>query len=238
MPPGLSVAEHRHDGAQIYFVLEGNYLERLQGTTHRLAPGAAMFRPNGESHENAVLGEDPVLTLIVTVEGSRLADLERQKHETTCLHSIILNEVRSEIVRELRAGDAMAVVALEGWTLLLLSHAQRLLCDTGARAPQWLADAVQFIERSYRSRLSLITVARHVGVHPATLAAAFRRYHHRSVGEWIRDLRLRYAHRALITSSRPIKEIAIESGFYDQAHFGRNFKIRFGVSPAQVRARA
>jgi AraC family transcriptional regulator len=97
---------------------------------------------------------------------------------------------------------------------------------------------VQYIERSYRMRLSLTTVARHVGVHPATLAAAFRRYHHRSVGEWIRDLRLRYAHDALITSRRPIKEIAVEAGFYDQAHFGRHFKIRFGVSPASVRSRA
>src|ERR1700710_1316044 len=37
MPPGLNVAEHRHDGAQIYFVLEGNYLERQQEQTHRLS---------------------------------------------------------------------------------------------------------------------------------------------------------------------------------------------------------
>lgn len=236
MPPGLDVAEHRHNGAQIYFVLEGDYVERQGGKAYLLGPGSAWFRPPRECHENSVVGGEPVLTLIVTIEGERLAHLQRANHPSTYLHSVILNEVRGEIVREIRAGDATAAMALEGWTLLLLSHTERMLADTGSRTPEWLADAVQFIERSYRAPLSLVTVAKHVAVHPATLAAAFRRYHHRSVGEWIRDLRLRYAHDALVSSNRPIKEIALEAGFYDQAHFGRHFKIRFGVSPASVRS--
>jgi AraC-like DNA-binding protein/quercetin dioxygenase-like cupin family protein len=213
MPPGLDVAEHRHNGAQIYFVLEGDYVERQQGNEYRLGPGSAWFRPPRERHENSVVGDEPVLTLIVTIEGERLARLGRLTHESTYLQSVILNEVRSEILREIRAGDATAAVALEGWTLLLLSHTERMLSDAGARAPEWLGAAIQFIERSYRTPVSLVSVARHVAVHPATLAAAFRRYHHRSVGEWIRDLRLRYAHEALVSTSRPIKEIALEAGF-------------------------
>lgn len=237
MPPGLEVEEHRHDGAQIYFVLEGEYIERQHGKTHRLGPGAAMFRPQHEMHENAVVGSEPVLTLIVTVEGKRLADLEKRQVQSTYLHSLLLNEARSEIIREIRNGDAAAAIALEGWTLLLLSHAERMLFDVPAPSPPWLNDAVHFIERSYRRPLSLGAVADQVGVHPATLAAAFRRYHRRSVGEWIRDLRLRFAHEELVGSRRPIKEIALDAGFYDQAHFGRHFKNRFGISPALARAR-
>jgi AraC family transcriptional regulator len=238
MRPGLEVGAHRHDGAQIYFVLEGDYEERQQGQAYRLGPGSAWFRPPRECHENSVVGGDPVLTLIITVEGDRLAHLQRVSRQSKPLHSVILNEVRSEMVREIRGGDSTAAVALEGWTLVLLSHTERMLAEGGRQAPEWLADAVQFIERTYRSPVSLLTVARHVAVHPATLAAAFRRYHHRSVGEWIRDLRLRYAHDALVSTNRPIKEIALEAGFYDQAHFGRHFKSRFGTSPASLRARS
>jgi len=238
MRPGHAVGAHRHDGAQIYFVLEGDYEERQQGTAHRLGPGAAWFRPPRACHENAVVGDGPVLTLIITIEGERLTRLQQASGQSMPLHSVVLNEVRGEIVRELRAGDANAATALEGWTLVLLSQAQRMLASGDTRAPEWLADAVRFIERCYRSPLSLASIARHVAVHPATLAAAFRRYHRRSVGEWIRDLRLRYAHEALVSTNRPIKEIALEAGFYDQAHFGRHFKTRFGTSPAAVRSRS
>jgi AraC family transcriptional regulator len=237
MPPRLDVGEHRHDGAQIYFVLEGDYSEQLHGRMNHLGPGAAWFRRPQEPHSNRVQGDDAVLTLIVTVEGDRLSYLERRAPESSYLHSVLLNEVRTELVREIRSGDADAALSLEGWTLLLLSRTQRALCTGSDRAPHWLEHAVDFIEKSYRQPLTLDAVAAHVGVHAATLAAGFRRYHRRSVGSWIRDLRLRYAHEALIATKRPIKEIALEAGFYDQAHFGRHFKRCYGVSPAALRGR-
>jgi AraC-like DNA-binding protein/quercetin dioxygenase-like cupin family protein len=235
MPPHLEVGEHEHDGAQIYFVLEGEYVERVHGRTNHLGPGSAWFRRQHEPHENAVEGDGAVLTLIVTVEGDRLTYLESRAPASTPLHSIVLNEVRSEVVREIRSGDATAATALEGWTLVLLSRTERLLCDVAVQPPEWLADAVRVIECDYLGPLSLESVARHVGVHPATLAAGFRRYHGRSVGEWIRNLRLRYAHEAITHSKRAIKEIALEAGFYDQAHFGRHFKRRYGIPPATLR---
>lgn len=237
MPPRLEVDDHQHDGAQIYFVLEGEYVERVEGTVNSLGPGAAWFRRPRERHANRVEGDDAVLTLIITIEGDRLAQIGRHAHRSAYLHSLILNDVRREMVRAIRSGDASAALALEGWTLLLLSRTEQILCDMGDRPPEWLAKAVQFIEESYLAPLSLDAVARHVGVHPATLSAAFRRYHQRSVGEWIRSLRLRHAHAALIGSRRPIKEICIEAGFYDQAHFGRHFKRCYGISPAALRTR-
>lgn len=149
---------------------------------------------------------------------------------------MLLDDLRSEIARELRRSDAATTMALEGWTLLLLSRAARWNGEEQDDPPEWLGDAVQYIERAYAGHLSLASVARHVGAHPATLAAAFRRFHRTSVGEFIRDLRLSRARIALVQSRRPIKEIALDSGFYDQAHFGRLFKRRYGVSPASMRA--
>lgn len=235
MPEGLVVPEHFHDGAQIYFVLEGTYIETLWGRPHTLGPGTAWFRPPRARHENAVAGDEAALTLIVTFEERRFAGIERQCGGARRLPSMLLDDVRQEITREIRRADPATLVALEGWTLLLLSRAARL-AGAEADAPEWLGDAVQFIERAYRGRLSLAVVAAHVGTHPATLAAAFRRFHRTSVGQFIRDLRLRDARAELLESRRPIKEIALDTGFYDQAHFGRLFKRRFGVSPASMRA--
>jgi AraC family transcriptional regulator len=232
MAQHLVVPEHAHDGAQIYFVLEGEYAETIQGRSYVLSPGAAWFRPPRERHANAVIGDEAALTLILTVEGERFDSVRRRVDSPSRLRSILLDEARSEIVSALRRGDNLGV---EGWSLLLLSR-----MDDGGQAllpvPEWLADAVLYIEHSYVMPLSLSDVAAHVGVHPATLAAAFRRFHHTSVGEFIRSLRLRRAREALLDSRRPIKEIALDAGFYDQAHFGRCFRRRFGMSPAAFRA--
>lgn len=47
--------------------------------------------------------------------------------------------------------------------------------------------------------------------------------------------RLDRARMALIHSGRPIAEIAVDAGFYDQAHFSNRFKRIYGHSPAAYR---
>ena len=236
MPKGLVVPEHAHEGGQIYFVLEGTYVETTRGRPHLLPAGSAWFRPPAEAHENRVAGDGEALTLIATFDRSRLANLERRAWSPHTLQSMLVDEVRSEIIREIRRGDAGSTLAVEGWTLLLLSRTARLLSGGESGAPEWLGDARRFIERSYRQPLTLSAVASHAGVHPATLAAAFRRFHRTSVGQRIRELRLRYARKELLESRRALKDIALDARFYDQAHFGKVFKHRFGVSPAALRS--
>ena len=236
MPAGLVVPEHEHEGGQIYFVLDGTYVETIRGKSHLLPAGAAWCRPPAEAHENRVAGDADVLTLIATFDRSRLESIERRAWSPRSLQSMMLDEVRSEIMREIRRGDPVSGMAIEGWALLLLSRTERLLCGGAEGAPEWLEEAVRFIERSYRQPLTLSAVAAHVAVHRATLAVAFRRFHQVSVGQYIRELRLRYARSELLQSRRAIKDIALDARFYDQAHFGKVFKHRFGVSPAALRS--
>lgn len=236
MPAGLVVPEHEHEGGQIYFVLDGTYVETIRGRSHLLPAGAAWFRPPAEAHQNRVAGDGEVLTLIATFDRSRLESLERRAWSPRTVQSMMLDEVRFEIMREIRRGDAASGTAVEGWSLLLLSRTERLLCSEADGAPEWLEEAVRFIEHSYRQTLTLSAVAAHVAVHRATLAVAFRRFHRVSVGQYIRELRLRWARAELLESRRAIKDIALDARFYDQAHFGKVFKHRFGVSPAALRS--
>jgi AraC family transcriptional regulator len=236
MPRGTALDEHGHEEAQICFVLEGEYFETTRGRAWRLAPGVTWFRPPGELHSNVVAREQDALTLLVSIERERFKRLERLHPDPRLLRSVLLDEFRSELIGEFQRGDACAALALEGWALLLLSQTERLLGSRADAPPEWLHDAVRLIEGSFCNPISLATVAARIAVHPATLAAAFRRYHQVSVGELIRELRLRHARQALRGSRAPIKQIAVEAGFYDQAHLGRCFKRRFGISPAFCRA--
>jgi AraC-like DNA-binding protein/quercetin dioxygenase-like cupin family protein len=232
MPPGLVLREHRHEGAQLYFVLEGSYLEASGDHEQVLGGGATWFRDAGVAHRNAVVGRDPALTMIVTANPSRLRYLAGRQRRGP-IRSLLVDDVRSEILDEIGRGDEAAGAALEGWALLLLSRVERALAG---RAPgDRLRDAVDYIERSYAEPISLLDVAAAVGMQPATLAAAFRRGFRTSVGERIRQVRLREAKNALLSGRAPIKQIAVECGFFDQAHLTRWCKRAFGLSPGELR---
>ena len=69
----------------------------------------------------------------------------------------------------------------------------------------------------------------------------FSRTFHLVVGmplrDYVRDLRLRRAHRLLVTSKLSLTNIAVESGFYDLPHFDKAFRHRLGISPHEFRLR-
>lgn len=48
--PGGWLGVHAHDQAEVYHVLEGELLLRIDGTEHRLRPGSTVFLPGGASH--------------------------------------------------------------------------------------------------------------------------------------------------------------------------------------------
>jgi AraC family cel operon transcriptional repressor len=54
--------------------------------------------------------------------------------------------------------------------------------------------------------------------------------------QYINDLRMTHAARALTGSNEPLAEIADEIGLPNLSHFHKTFRARYGVTPAQYRA--
>jgi AraC family transcriptional regulator len=237
--PGLDLPDHRHDGAQIYLLLEGRYVESTAGHEHLLTPGICWFRGASVVHRNSVPGSEPALCLMVTADVDRLSWLRDRRRVSGRIPSLVIEEVRAEMLRELRIGDDVSRAALEGWSLLLLSVAERArVGQLDCRARELVDEASLLIERRFSEPVSLASIAAELAVHPLTLAAAFRRFCNTSVGERLRSVRLHHARRALVSGRAPIKQIAAECGFFDQAHLGRWCKRAFGQSPAQIRKSA
>jgi AraC-like DNA-binding protein len=81
-------------------------------------------------------------------------------------------------------------------------------------------------------------VASHLAMSPRNLSRVFET-HNCSLTRWIWQERLALAHRQLAdpsSSSRSIGDIAMGCGFSTQAHFAREFKRRYGITPTQHRA--
>lgn len=232
VPAGLRLARHAHSSGQLVCVLAGNYAETWRRGELRLRPGSVLFRPPGEEHENA-FDRDGVLALVISYPRERVSALgaSRPPAELPTLPLLLRHQVRLELDRD----DPAACHALEGLALILLSRVERAQqCE----APAWLPDALAYIQQHFHQPISLTSVAGALGLHRALLAAAFRRHCGRSVGQAIRDARLCRAIDRIRSSNLPLSELAIECGFFDQAHLGRVTKRVTGHTPGEIRAAA
>lgn len=221
MPAGLRLAEHAHDSGQICFVLEGEYRENER----LLSAGMMHVRAPGELHANAFAPDDDALTLLISIDPGRWIAAPHRAMR-------MLTDVASEMRREMRRGDDAARAALEGLSMLTLARVARMTDE-----PEWLGDAIAYIERHYAEPLTLARVAAAMGLGRSTLSMAFRRCRNSSVGKTIRAIRVARA-KALLEERMPLAEVAFRCGFHDQAHFTRVFRALAGTTPGDYRSKS
>jgi len=231
---GAELADHSHETGQICFVLEGEMRERAGGRDDYLRPGMLRSRAPGFQHTVSASPESDLLTLLLFIDHDRWIPIESVAPRTA---DVVLRGYADQIRRELGRVDDAGRLALEGWTMLAVSSAARTRDLPSTTSPPWLGDAVALIERRACEPISLTILASVLGVHRATLAAAFRRFLDTSVGESIREVRVRRVIRTLTETKVPLCEIATTCGFHDQAHMGRVFRKATGFSPGAYRAR-
>ncbi|MEZ4654992.1 MAG: AraC family transcriptional regulator [Candidatus Eisenbacteria bacterium] len=125
----------------------------------------------------------------------------------------------------------------ECWIVETLAQAARQVrFDDGGPPPGWLLRVRDRLEGEFSDPITLHGLARDAKVHPSHLARAFRDHFGRTVGEYLRARRLRYARHRLEATDDPIAEIAFAAGFADQAHLTRTFAARWGHPPGRYRA--
>ena len=229
---------HAHDHDQLCAVLEGQYEESCDARAVALRAGNVLWRRAGKIHAN-VIGDDDVEVILVDIEPDRSRRLG--------LYSVgrvayfvrgIFDEIYRELAGEVHRSDQASRIAIEGLVCLLAARMGRLCTLPKSAMPEWLSKAVELIRCEYSRKIGLSQVAAASGVHPVTVAVAFRRHFGKSVGDYVMDLRVAHARQELANTQRPIAEIAQEAGFYDESHMGRVFRRRFRVSPGAIRRRS
>ncbi len=94
----------------------------------------------------------------------------------------------------------------------------------------------QYINDHYAEDLRLDNMAALVGMSPSAFSRFFKMRTGKSLSDYILDIRLGYAARLLVDSTRNISEICYESGFNNLSNFNRIFKSKRGSTPRDFRA--
>ena len=92
-----------------------------------------------------------------------------------------------------------------------------------------------YLQDNYGSDISLADLGRFVNLHPRYLCTLFRQIRGKTVGEFLREIRLERAKRLLLYTSLSMTEIALETGFNSSQYFSRIFSQREGIDPRTFR---
>lgn len=143
------------------------------------------------------------------------------------------------MIRALRQGtDAQRALAAATFQKLL--YEWLTLTENQRRDIPYLAKIEQVIEDMHNrldGSLSVQKMAKTAGMSEVVFRRRFKTVTGQSPKKFYLDLRLDQAEALLYFGQQFVDETAAALGFYDQFHFSKMFKKRFGKSPSSLRSR-
>jgi AraC-like DNA-binding protein len=133
---------------------------------------------------------------------------------------------------------------VEGQTLVVSVHTRTAACLEPQEFPARGLDARQLqvingaIDEKIGETISVSMLSSLAGLSRSRFSQAFRRSVGRTPHEHVVRVRIERAMELMLESDAPLSEIALETGFCDQAHFTNAFRRAADMTPTQWRKHA
>jgi AraC family transcriptional regulator len=226
--------EHDHALAYFCMLVDGAYAEESGGRAIEYHSYEVGFHPARTPHRDRV-GARGGRFLCVEIAPGLIGDGEvrLRPHLHALPGSVSLQMLR--VLRALRAGTLSALdLESVAWELCGEASTDRAIAERGA-AP-WMARLLAILEETCSEPVTVRQLADRLGLHPVHVAREFRRRHGLTVGEYVNELRVRAACRAIRTGRDSLSDVAHCAGFADHAHFCRVFRRSLGCTPSAFAA--
>jgi AraC family transcriptional regulator len=224
-PANFEIQPHSHASAVITLVLAGGFHETVQDSKYHCIPGSILMKPASVQHK-----------LKYSSCGVRCLLIETSCIDFPSVDLLNAKDLTHSIRKEFLTHDQSSeVVMAERIHHLASAHPQGVRAKPFKQPPSWLQTAKDFMNDRARDPIGLANIAEAAGVHPSHLSEVFHKIFRCTAGEYLRCLRLNWAMSEITNSHRPVVEIALEAGFYDQSHFYRFFKRHTGLNPIEMR---
>lgn len=248
--PQYFMSYHWHVEFEIIRILSGSFILTLDEQEMSVPAGSVIFIPAGALHSG--IPDDCVyecivldMNLLMNKSDSCIKPIRQVMN-----HEVELQSVYPESYNDIHQiawnlFDAMGAKK-EGYQLLVLGTLYQLfgtIFAIGAYAPATsqvprdhkrilqLKQALEFMESSYNSRLTLEEIAESVTMSPKYFCRFFQEMTHRTPIDYLNYYRIERACYQLLTTNQSITEVAYNSGFNDLSYFIKTFKKYKGTTP-------
>ena len=227
----------------IHFITKGKGVYQINGKSYSLSRGQGFLIPQNISNIYTADDRDPWEYHYATFYG---ADADTLVHhaglDDQCVTFSFPTDpafiaLLDQIMACCRENNAKGYDII-GYFLLLMSRLvqqnemdNKETCQTS----QYLSKAVSYIEDHYPYGISVLDIARFIGIDRSYLYRIFKSHLHISPTQYLNDYRLKKAVELMQKESISLHEIALSVGFYDVSHFSRSFTPRYGMQPGAYR---
>jgi AraC family transcriptional regulator len=228
---------HFHENPYFMYVLQGNLYDINKKTRTHCESGSLIFHNWQEAHYNTKETSyargfhiefprkwfDQRKLDISLWEGSRLIGHPR-------LHYLL-----GKLYFEFKCQDSYSELSIELLLLQLCENIQTIefLPD---KEPAWVGSLRQILHEDSEN-VNLKSLSRQLGIHPVHISRAVPKYFASSLGDYLRQQKIKQALSYILNENYSLTEIANICGFSDQSHFTRTFKDYFNKTPSEFRKR-
>ncbi|HET9100531.1 MAG TPA: AraC family transcriptional regulator [Acidobacteriaceae bacterium] len=233
---GSTYEEHGNERASIVFIEKGMHTKRFGRSTLHLPRGSMLLIPPSYLQVDSFEWNTVILAAEIPAElMQQLRDYGVVLHDHVQISACDAAPLRNRLQQELRKPDELSGLVFEAIIAEFVVDAVRKTRREKRTATSRMQQARDLLHDRMSEPLRLRDVAAALEVHPSQLSRDFRRSFGTTPGEYLRRLRHQYATRQIEETSKPLAEIAANSGFADQAHLSRAFKRYNGFSPSRYR---
>jgi AraC family transcriptional regulator len=235
--PEREVVRHTHEEGHFVLVTGGVYLSSARDAPALCTAPTLIYNPPGTTHRDCFRSESGrFFTISVAASALGHAMSFTDLPDSAFVLPPHLVALARRVGRECLSPDGASSLVAEALCLELLARTSRSFDRERPRSPGWLRRARELLHDACgEEEMSIAGIAAAVGVHPVHLARTFRHHFRCTPGEYLRRCRLEKAAALLAGGSKPLAEVALESGFADQSHLAKAFKRAYGVTPSAYR---
>jgi AraC family transcriptional regulator len=235
--PEDTIARHTHEDTHFQFLLKGRYITSAVGLDSLCDPPAVIFNPAGTTHRDRFHTRGGSFLALSVAPGvmNRIGDNRLLEQRAVGFSGGEVLWLGARLRRELRQCDELSPIVIEGLALELLANVARQDTRRTWSSAPWLSAAFQQVQDCYRDKLTVRGIASLAGVQPLVLGRSFREAFGSSLGEMLRRRRVQRAEELLRRRDLSLAEIALATGFADQAQLTKAFRRVTGLTPAVYR---
>lgn len=248
--PQYNMSFHWHVEFEIIRILSGSFSLTLDEYEVSAPTGSVIFIPAGSLHSgipNNCIYECIVFDM----------NMLMNKNDSCCrqIRQIIDHEINLQIVYPDSYNDIHQITwslfdamgsKKEGYQMLVLGTLYQLFgtifskgwfSSAPLQTPRshkrvvQLKQALEFIESSYASQVTLEEISQSVNMSPKYFCRFFQEMTHRTPIDYLNYYRIERACYQLLTSGQSITDVAYSSGFNDLSYFIKTFKKYKGTTP-------
>ena len=244
---------HQHSAVEILLTMEGYVDYQVRDQTYRVGKDEILIIPTEIPHALS-MGTESSRMLFLFEPGPLLEmrDIKRLKdsfarvfylHDESDTH-VRVRELLRQVIdlyqeREMMWNTQCYSKIMEIYALLgqryLAGMAPHAAAEESTMDREVISSAMNYIDGHFQQKLTLDEVANFTGFSRYYFSRSFKQQTGFSFKEYLCQRRIQNAMELLIRTTRPMHEVAKESGFSSVATFNRSFREHKNCTPTQYR---